>query len=45
MLFTVFNVAALRSGMGGFKYQSENEEVDQLEREIEMFKKKGYRLG
>jgi hypothetical protein len=41
MLFTVFNSAALDSG-GGFKFQTEDEEVDQLDREIEYFKSKGF---
>lgn len=45
MLFTIFNTAMLDSGMGEFKWQTEDEEMDQLDREIEYYKGKGFLHG
>jgi hypothetical protein len=41
MLFTVINTAALESGMGGFSYQTPDEEIDELEEFVEYYTKKG----
>lgn len=41
MLFTVFNTAALESGMGGFKFQTDEDAVDELDRQIEDYRKRG----
>jgi hypothetical protein len=38
MLFTVFNSAALQSGMGGFKYQTDDEEYEEFTRLINHYK-------
>lgn len=42
MLFTVFNAAALESGMGGFELQTDGEKISELDDQVEYFKKLGY---
>ena len=41
MLFTAINYAALGSGMGGFKYQTDEEESDELDELVDFFTKRG----
>jgi len=41
MLFTVINAAALESGMGGFRYQTEEEEDEELVALVEHYKGMG----
>ena len=40
--FTIFNDAALRLGMGGFQFQTDDEAINELDEQIEYFTKKGY---
>jgi hypothetical protein len=41
MLFSAINVAALESGMGGFKYQTDDEEYEEFDELVEYYKGKG----
>ena len=41
MLFTVINTAALDSGMGGFKFKTEDEEFDEFEAQLKDFQNLG----
>lgn len=41
MLFTIFNNAVLYNAMGEFKYQTDEEDVDELDMQIEHYKKLG----
>ncbi len=43
-LFNVFNLAALESGMGGFKFQTDEEERNEFLSQIEDVHKQGYSL-
>jgi hypothetical protein len=41
LLFTVFNAAALQQGMGGFKYQTDEEEYEEFSTLVDYYKDKG----
>ena len=45
MLFTIFNTAALEMGMGDFKWKTEQEEVDEVDRLVDFYKRKGFFNG
>ena len=45
MLFTIFNTVALEMGMGDFKWRTEAEEVDEVDRLVDFYRKKGFFNG
>lgn len=39
-----FNISALESGMGGFEFQTDEEKTDELDEQIEYYRKQGFKI-